>query len=153
MTFPWMDIARKEIGVKEIAGDRDNPRVIEYHQVGAPSLNAQADSVPWCAAFVGWVLDRYGSRGTGRAVARSYLKWGYSIPEPRVGCVVVLKRGDSTWQGHVGFVVEVGPIYIKVLGGNQSDEVNIQRFARYKVLGYRFHKDFLEIPAPKLVKA
>lgn len=151
MALAWLEIARKEIGTKEVPGDQDNPKILEYHRLGAPDLRAQADEVPWCAAFVGWVLQKYGSKGTGSAAARSYLKWGYSIPEPRVGCVVVLKRGNSTWQGHVGFVVGVGPMNIDVLGGNQSDSVCIQRFPRWKVLDYRYHRDFLEIPPPKVV--
>jgi uncharacterized protein (TIGR02594 family) len=153
MDLAWMKIAAKEIGVKEVPGNGDNKRVLAYHRDGAPKLRAQSDSVPWCAAFTGWVLKQFGAPITGEAAARSYLNWGYAIPKFRPGCVVVMKRGDSSWQGHVGFgVSDTIPGFFKMLGGNQSDAVNIQTFSKSKVLGYRWCKQFDEIAPNSLIK-
>lgn len=142
LQLPWMKIAAKEIGVKEVPGDGDNRRVLEYHALGAPKLRAQSDSVAWCAAFVGWTLKQCECPITGEATARSYLKWGYAIPKFRPGCVVVMKRGNSSWQGHVGFGVSQGLLYTKFLGGNQSDQVNITSYRTSQILGYRWCKEF-----------
>ncbi|EDR9795743.1 TIGR02594 family protein, partial [Salmonella enterica subsp. enterica serovar Zongo] len=56
--------------------------------------------------------------------------------QPALGCVAVFTREGG---GHVGFVVgqnEKGDLM--VLGGNQSDAVNIRSFPRSRVSGYRW---------------
>jgi uncharacterized protein (TIGR02594 family) len=131
----WLDIAKKEIGVKESESGADNPRIIEYHQ--KTGLKAQDQEVPWCSSFVNWCIDKTGMKGTNSAAARSWLKWGASLPKYRHGCVVVLKRGTGS-QGHVGFAVDKKFGFVKVLGGNQSNAVNEKWYPAYKVLGYRW---------------
>lgn len=143
--LPWIRTALNELGTKEIDGVRDNPRIIEYHQIGAPKLKAQSDEVPWCAAFVGWVLYQHNIKGTGLANARSYLQWGEYLSTFRPGCVVIYRRGNSSWQGHVGFALEKGILNIKTLGGNQSDMVSIANYSKSKVLGYRWHPAFTKL--------
>lgn len=125
--FKWMEIARAEIGVKEMAGGQDNPRIVEYHQ--HTSLHAKDDETPWCAAFVNWVMDQAGLGTTHRANARSFL----SLPnrcELKPGAIAILKRGNNPAQGHVGFVVDVRleDRSFLLLGGNQGNAVSIQEF-------------------------
>lgn len=135
-----MEIATAEIGVKEIDGAGNNPRIIQYHT--ATALRAGSDSVPWCSSFVNWVLREAGVQGTGSAQARSFLKWGQEC-DPAPGCVVILKRGNPP-NGHVGFYVRhLGADYIKVLGGNQSDCVKVSNYKVADVLGYREIKEEL----------
>ncbi|MCL1415701.1 TIGR02594 family protein, partial [Escherichia coli] len=65
-----------------------------------------------------------------------YLNWGVELREPAYGCVVVFSRDGG---GHVGFVVgqhQNGDLM--VLGGNQSDAINIRAFSRSRVTGYRW---------------
>lgn len=131
----WMAVAKAEIGVKEVAGSGNNPRILEYHS--ATTLNAKMDEVAWCAAFVNWVLKQVGIQGTDVAAARAFLSWGEEISEPEYGCIVVLKRGKQAWQGHVGFVVGEKAHTIMVLGGNQADSVCIREYPKSDVLGYR----------------
>lgn len=45
-----LKIAMKELGVRELAGSKHNPRIIEYHK--ATSLKATQDEVSWCSSFV-----------------------------------------------------------------------------------------------------
>jgi uncharacterized protein (TIGR02594 family) len=129
---PWFDLAQSQIGVKEAPGAANTLQVIEYFQ-GAAKL----DSVPWCAAFVGWCLDEAGYRGTGSLMARSYLEWGIKLTKPQRGCVVVFKRGVPP-AGHVGFVDSFNASTVMCLGGNQSDAVTVTRFPRSSVLGFRW---------------
>jgi uncharacterized protein (TIGR02594 family) len=96
------------------------------------------DETPWCAAFVGWCLERAGVPGTGKANARSYLDWGGPLMKPRPGCIVVFSRGGNQAQGHVGFALREMAGRIDVLGGNQGDAVSIQRYPRDRLLGWRW---------------
>lgn len=133
---PWLDIAKGEIGTAEVKGVKNNPKIMEYHK--STLLKATSDEVPWCAAFVGWCLMSAGVKSTLSAVARSYLSLGKVLKDPEIGCIVILRRGSSKWQGHVGFYMgSLGQGTIEVLGGNQGDKVSIQTFLKEKVLGYR----------------
>lgn len=132
----WLQVAMRELGVKEVRGG-ECARILEYFT--ATSCPAREDEVPWCSAFVNWVLRTAQMRGTGSARARSWLEWGVHLSAPRLGCVVVFSRGSSPTQGHVGFYLGEGPAgQIRVLGGNQRDEVCIATYPASKVLGYRW---------------
>lgn len=134
VTAPWMTIAEREIGVAETPGPGDTPRIVAYHQ--ATTLAARDDEVPWCAAFVGWVLREAGIAGTGSAAARSYVHWGIACP-PQYGAVVVLRRGEP-WQGHVGFYVRGDATRVWVLGGNQSNRVSIAPYPTARIVASRW---------------
>lgn len=133
---PWMKIAKAEIGQAEREGESDNnPRILEYL---ATTGEFRTDETPWCSAFANWAMIKVGEKGTNSAVARSWLKWGEAIEEPRYGCLVVFKRGNSEWQGHVGFYVKSEGDNIFVLGGNQSNTVSIAPRSKADLLGYRW---------------
>lgn len=134
----WMEIAFKELGQSELPGPKDNPRIIEYQK--ATTLKETGDEVPWCACLTGWCLKEAGIEPTGSAAARSYLNWGETLFKPKFGCVVVLKRGNSSWTGHVGFYFGEDGDKIRLLGGNQGDKVSIASFPKSSVLGYRWPK-------------
>lgn len=139
---PWMDIARAEIGVREVNGRGSNPRVEEYLRTAARVPGA-TDEIPWCAAFVGWVLLKAGLTPTGKLSARSYMDWGRPLDIPAPGCIVVLWREDPKgYKGHIGFLVceEVimGKHHVVLLGGNQTNRVREAAFPATRVLGYRW---------------
>jgi uncharacterized protein (TIGR02594 family) len=131
---PWLVVAKNELGTKEIPGDRDNPRILEYHR--ATSLAASDDETPWCAAFVNWVFKQVNIPGTNSAMARSFLQWGRAIMNPVPGCVVVFARGAYP-SGHVAFFLSRSGGFVTVLGGNQSNQVKISEYPASDVLGYR----------------
>ena len=119
-----LEVARGEIGTKEIRGGRDNPRVLAYHQ--ATSLKASNDETSWCSSFVNWTMKQAGVRGTNSAAARSWLNWGVSVPKDaahvKPGDVIVFPRGNNPAQGHVAIVEAVLPDgKVKVVGGNQGN--------------------------------
>lgn len=129
--FTWYDIARRELGVKELQGIADHPRIVEYH--ATTTLRATDDEVPWCSSFVNWCVQRAGYVGTRSAAARSWAKWGTKIDNPVAGCIVVMTR---TGGGHVGFYEDGDAFNVHVLGGNQDDAVNVRKFRASRVLCY-----------------
>jgi uncharacterized protein (TIGR02594 family) len=119
----------------EINGPRHNPLILQWWK-DIKRGGIKDDETPWCAAYVGAMLERTGIRSTRFEGASSYLNWGVPLNEPVYGCIVVFTRQGG---GHVGFVVgktESGNLL--VLGGNQSDAVNIKAFALDRVSGYRW---------------
>ncbi len=132
------ETAFKEIGTSEVSGDGDNPRVVEYHK--ATSDGASPDSVPWCASFVSWVLEKNGIRSTRSKWARSYSTFGVKLDKPVKGCIVVLSRTSDPAKGHVGFYAYETPGLIWLLGGNQGDKVSIAPYDNGRLISYRGFK-------------
>jgi uncharacterized protein (TIGR02594 family) len=129
-------IALDEIGITEVPGPGNNPKIAEY--LKAVDLPGN-DAIPHCAAFVNWCLGQAGVPGTRSALARSFLNWGFRINKPQLGCVVVLSRGTDQSKGHVGFYMDSNHGFIKLLGGNQGDRVGINEFGLWRILEYRWH--------------
>lgn len=144
MSQPWMEHAWAHIGVRETKGKAATAEIVAmYAAAGRPDITS--DEIHWCSAFVGMCtykagLPRLIDIGVPKdeaLMARSWLKYGTKLDEPKVGCITVLKRGAPP-AGHVGFLTGWGDGYVRVLGGNQSDAVNEARFKESDVLGYRW---------------
>lgn len=137
--FPWMAIALDEIGVKAIPGSMHNQRILQYLQstnLGRP--DNEKDETAWCSAFVNWCVEQSGFEGTDSASARSWEHWGQRAREPKRGCVVVFWRQDPyCGLGHVGFFMDDAGGTIRVLGGNQSNAVNVKFYSKDRLLSYR----------------
>lgn len=136
--FPWLPIAKAELGEAEIPGAPANPRIVEFLQsttLGDPF--AGTNETPWCSGFVNWCVEKAGVAGTDSAVARSWLSWGTKLSTPEEGCIVVFDRGGG--KGHVGFFLAQSASEISTLGGNQGDRVSISGQDRSKLLGFRTH--------------
>lgn len=131
----WLEEARKYIGQHEVVGSKHSPFVLRLWQlIRAPFKD---DETPWCAGFVGGMLELSGIPNAGGAWARGYLKQGVKLSKPAYGCIVVFERGPTS--GHVGFVVgQDASGRLMVLGGNQGNAVNIKPFPKSRVLGYRW---------------
>lgn len=130
----WIAEARKHIGLTETKGAEHNPEILQFWK-DIKRGGLKSDEIPWCAGFVGAMLERAGIKSTRFEGARSYLTWGKPIPDPAYGCIVVFSRDGG---GHVGFVVGRDDSGIQVLGGNQSDAVNIKTFPLTRATGYRW---------------
>jgi uncharacterized protein (TIGR02594 family) len=134
----WLEKAESYIGQKEVSGPKNNQTVVNFWKL--IHLNSISnDEVPWCAAFVGAVLEQSGFKSTRSGLAKSYLNWGTKLDKPVQGCIVVFTRKGG---GHVGFVEGIdknGNLY--VIGGNQSDAVNIKLFKTTNIVGYRWPTD------------
>ena len=132
------NIARSYIGTTEGPGTADNSIIMEmYASVG--HTHVEHDNVAWCAAFVGYCLEKSGIRSTRKLTARSYLDWGVPVDvvDARQGDIGVIPRGSSSWQGHVFFIDRIEGQWVWGLGGNQDDAVNVRRYPASKLLGVR----------------
>lgn len=132
-----IETALKEYATHDIFGVTSNPRVLQYFKdIGQAWVND--DDTAWCAAFVNWVLKQNGKIGTGSLAARSFMRYGVETKQPQLGDIVVLWRiSPQSAYGHVGFFVKEVGDQIYILGGNQSDSVNITAFSKSQLLGYR----------------
>lgn len=127
--------AKALLGEKEVKGKLANEKIVElFKDSGNPTV--VSDEVPWCAAFVGACLARANKPNTGSLVARDYLKYGTKLKGPKVNSIGIMRRGNSSWEGHVGFVTQFDKDWVWMLGGNQSNSVSVQKFARSKFLGF-----------------
>ena len=134
----WLQMALCEVGTREIQGTKNNPIIVSWlHQI---SNKVFADEIPWCAAFIGSILEDAGLDSTGSLAARSYTKWGIGLHSPAVGAIVVFWRGNRHgWKGHVGIIVgKTIDGKLAVLGGNQGDAVSIRAYSDHRVLAYRY---------------
>jgi uncharacterized protein (TIGR02594 family) len=140
--FDALSIAIHECNqnVSEIAGSQHNPRILTYHL--ATALKATTDEIPWCSAFVNWCLREAGIEGTFSAEARSFLRWGLTIPLESIeaGDVVVFARGNHDTSGHVAFFLEwenKKQGLMRIVGGNQSNRVSAAIFPTTRLLSIR----------------
>lgn len=121
-----VDVAGKYLGMNE---HRDRGALSRFvgHDV-AGNLNA------WCARFVNASLNAVGVKGTGSAMATSFLKWGKAVDAEAVqkGDVLVEHRGKAAGQGggHVGLATgrtrpnpETGELELESVSGNHGDSV------------------------------
>lgn len=131
----WITKAKSYIGLKEIKGDVAAPEIVQFWK-DIKNSGLKDDETPWCAGFVGACLEQVGIKSTRSAASQSYLNWGEVLSKPIMGCIVVFKRDGG---GHVGFVMGKDQNgNIMVLGGNQSDAVNIKPFKTERIVGYRW---------------
>lgn len=119
--------AIKLYGTKEIAGDKNNPVILGWGDELGGWIDEYytADSIPWCGLFVGVCAKRAGFPFGQKALsALEWTKWGTPVKVPMLGDVLVFKRQGG---GHVALYVGEDDTHYHILGGNQSDEVNIVR--------------------------
>jgi uncharacterized protein (TIGR02594 family) len=105
-----------------------------------------------CAAFVNAVLERAGHRGSRSFAARPFESWGVGLPAPALGAIATKKRTSSAWQGHTRLVFGANVTQVFLLGGNQSDAVNVAAFKRSEIVTYCWSAD-VPLPAPHTLPA
>lgn len=133
----WLRHAITYIGEREIKGWKHNANIVSWWKEIHASF--RDDETPWCAAFVGAMLERCGVRSTRSAMARSYMTLGKPAEGAVRGSVCVLWRGKrSGYSGHVFFCLGTDRAgNIIGIGGNQADAVNIRAFSPDRLLGFR----------------
>lgn len=134
----WALTGLAHLGQKEKKPGDNGDIQLMFALAGHPQITT--DETAWCAAFVGSCLERVGLASTESLLARSYLKWGDDAGGPKIGSIAIFPRGNSDWQGHVGFVadIDLATRRVLILGGNQSNSVSLQWFDLATALGYRW---------------
>lgn len=159
-TVLW-DLGERLVGEIDERVTGDNPFIQWCHESTTLGKNVK-DEVSWCSSFVNrlaWCLRLPRSKS---AAARSWLMVGKPVIEatahPCSSDIVVLKRGTDHGAevgngnggygvgeyppGHVGIFGGIvthasGRRYVRVLGGNQKNNVSIAEFPFEDVLGIR----------------
>jgi uncharacterized protein (TIGR02594 family) len=107
----------------------------------------------WCADFMNFVLRKAGGKGTHSRAARSFLEFGKRLDGPRVGAIVIFRRGGPN-NGHVGVVRGTdgngNPI---VVSGNHGNKVAQSVYPKSKVLAYVMPPDYVLREMAKAAKA
>jgi uncharacterized protein (TIGR02594 family) len=112
-------------------------------------ITVTSDETPWCGTFCAHVMQHVGIEPPPIAVrASSWGMWGRKLIHPRPGCIVVFVRKGG---GHVGFYEGEDATHIHVLGGNQSNAVNVMRLAKDRLTEMRW-PDGVPLPAPRIVR-
>jgi uncharacterized protein (TIGR02594 family) len=134
----WMKTARESVGLKEVAGPKHNTKI----QAWLAKLGAwwRDDETPWCGTFVAHCLRENGlpvPKHWYRALA--WKEYGSNLRPTHVceGAILVFARAGG---GHVGFYVGEDRFYYRVLGGNQSNAVNVMRIAKSRCVAIRWPK-------------
>ena len=129
-------IARSYLGLSEIGATNKHPIIDAW----AKSLSGKwLIGQPWCGTFGAQVFKEAGLE---HKIPKEFFRakaWenaGTKLDKPAYGCVVTFTRDGG---GHVGFVVgKTKTGMLKVLGGNQSNAVNIADFDPKRVTSYRW---------------
>jgi len=146
MEITAFDLAQRFTGVEEVSGSASNPHVLAMLRLDQEW--PEGDDVPWCSAFVNYVAWLLRLPRSKSLRARSWLRIGrpISLDEAETGFdVAILKRGKGNQPGpdlieapgHVGFFARREGNRVLMLGGNQSDAVNLKRFPASRLLGIR----------------
>lgn len=124
-------------GIKEVPGEDSHPEILRIIQWAMPSVKDDS-SAAWCAIFISKAIDECCSPFPAVKAARSFLNHFTKVDKPQYGDIVIFWRGSRNgWKGHVGLYIREDETHIWVLGGNQENQVNIRRYTKSRVLGYR----------------
>lgn len=129
-----LQIVKKYLGMTETT----HTKLLSDYMAKA-GLKLNPSTTAWCSGFANAVIHELGMKGTNSLAARSWLNWGKKVDldDAQPGDIVVFKRGNSSWQGHVSFFVKRQGSNVIVMGGNQSNKVNEQAYPISSILGVR----------------
>lgn len=132
----WLQIAEGYVGVREVRGPRHNPTIIRWLE----RLNAwwRNDEVPWCGVFCAAVMQEAGLPYPKLYMrAKAWSDYGALLRRDRLapGAILVFDRKGG---GHVGFYVGEDAGFYYVLGGNQSNAVNVMKLGKSRLVASRW---------------
>lgn len=139
---PWFTSLAALKGTHEGTARKPNPVVSDLFQKAGFERFKDQSAIAWCSIGLCGIFEGLGIPSAKTTMARGWLKWGMPLDKPRVGCVIVLARGNDGVSGHVGLYAGEDGTYIKILGCNQSDAITLANFRKSttRVLGYRWPK-------------
>jgi uncharacterized protein (TIGR02594 family) len=150
-TAPWTAVAEEQLkdwtsSLKKETTPQGKARIIEYFaSFGAKANGTEA----WCGAFVGYCLEKCEPSFATTVPkdagwAPNWVNWGnVSVPPgqpeiPKGAIVTISPGGDTKNISHVGFCDSSDSKQVKLLGGNQTDTVNISPFPRSRIAAIRW---------------
>ena len=139
LNMPWLIEATRLVTTREIKGPEHNPVIMNW----AKDLNVgyASDEVAWCGLFVGHCIgSQLPDEGLPSKLlgAQTWKRFGHRV-KPQFGSVLVFWRSKPTsWKGHVGFYWGEDKTHFHVLGGNQSNAVNVKRITKKRLIDARW---------------
>jgi len=131
-----LDVAAQYQGLDE---HKDSKQLAQLFDTEL-DMNINPRRTAWCAAFANAVLVKAGYDYSGSLESASFVRYGKPVKEPARGDIVVLHGGRRS-PTHVGFLVGTarvnGKLFYTVLGGNQSNRVQVSYFPASKVIAIR----------------
>jgi uncharacterized protein (TIGR02594 family) len=147
--LPWIALGRLMLGLHET---RDKAALMEFLKSDGAALGDPA-VFPWCGDFVETCIKRTlpeeafpGDLGKNRYWARNWALLGKAVA-PTYGAILVFSRPGG--GGHVGFCLGQDGDNFVVLGGNQSNAVNVAKYSAAGLLGIRRAADAKAPAKPK----
>lgn len=142
----WFNTAQKYHGLKEVPGPIHNKTIVAW----LAKLGAwwRDDETPWCGTFVAHCLKEHGHPiPTHWYRAKAWADYGSLLRRERLapGAILVFDRAGG---GHVGFYVGEDNNYFFVLGGNQSNGVNVMKIAKSRCIASRWPKGVAVVGKP-----
>ncbi len=135
-------------GVTEIVGPKHNATIMGWAKTLNMENTYNADEIAWCGLFVAIVVKNANFEPVKAPLwARNWASFGTKQTTAKLGDILVFSRGTG---GHVGFYVGEDKEAYHVLGGNQSNMVNVTRILKTRLLAIR--RCPWKIAEPKEVK-
>lgn len=100
-------------------------------------LGVNPRSTPWCGYFLNHIATKAGRNPPKSfALARSWTSFGYAVPikDAKPGDVVVVRTGK---RYHAGILKRLSGKTAEILGGNQSNRVQVSNFSRKQIVSVR----------------
>lgn len=156
MSYDWLKAERspkilveavKHIGVKEIVGKEHNPEIMQWAKDLGVSWYTN-DEIPWCGLFIAHCAKSAGVQVVKSPLrALSWAEYGTAVDDPMLGDILTFKRDGG---GHVGIYVGEDEKYYHVLGGNQSNAVNVTRIVKSRL--YKARRTAWKVAQPSNVR-
>jgi uncharacterized protein (TIGR02594 family) len=136
----WMQWMVRANGIKEYPGEPNNPMIMRSVEVIAerwPDMAAyahtyQEDATPWCGQAVAWSMTKANVRPPKDYLSsKVWRSFGFDVKTPEYGCIVCLESHVALFHHQVG-----STIYL--MGGNQSDMVNLCPFNESEIVACRW---------------
>jgi len=154
-----MVVAASLIGTKEIPGGKSNPIIMEWaKKLGLDKIYTNDDTA-WCGLFYANVMSEAGRP----VVLETRDKWDYlralkyatcfekvELDSVRFGDTLIFNRPGGA---HIGFCVGEDKDCFHVLGGNQSNMVNVIRILKKRAVHARRPKYISYQPPQNLLSA
>lgn len=129
--------AVKLVGTMEVKGPANNPTIIGWAKELGLTKTYSGDEIPWCGLFAAIVVHRAQRQPVADPLwARNWAKFGVDVAKDaaELGDILVFVRNGG---GHVGLYVGEDQYCFHVLGGNQSDSVNVTRITKDRCIAVR----------------
>ncbi len=154
----WLTIARGDVGIKEVPGPGNNPKLMAaFARVAAVSgkwiLNVMTgDAIAHCGAVMADWFIRAGIKDLPKnpLSALAWLAFGLPMSGPAPGCVGILTRpGFGT--GHVFLYTGENATHVRGISGNVGDKICEAWFDKKRIKGWRCPSSSPMTPAPVIL--